>query len=210
MPMYNLLEYRDNYSMASQSLWSYYREKMNNDANENNANNYRVDNSKTVTSKSFEYKAKIRGSTPDDNNTLGTNAAVPWKHLSNFSRSLDLPLINCKIELDLSWMKNCMIFEVLNTPEIDANPAADVPTAHVIATARTSALFQVNSTKFYDSVVTLPINDSIKFLDDLKQWFRKAISWNKYRSEIKTEPKINNLNYMIDATFNNINMLLVL
>ena len=50
---------------------------MNNDANENNANNYRVDNSKTVTSKSFEYKAKIRGSTPDDNNTLGTNAAVP-------------------------------------------------------------------------------------------------------------------------------------
>ena len=60
MPMYNLLEYSDDYSMKSGSLWNYYRNEANNDANENNdAGNYRINNSNTTTSKSFEYKTKI-------------------------------------------------------------------------------------------------------------------------------------------------------
>ena len=60
MPMYNLLEYSDNYSMTSVSLWNYYRDEVNDDANENNAaGNYRINN-KTTTSKSFEYKTKIK------------------------------------------------------------------------------------------------------------------------------------------------------
>ena len=50
--------------MTSGSLWNYYRDEVNDDANENNAGNYRIDNSKTVTSKSFEYKTTIIGSTP--------------------------------------------------------------------------------------------------------------------------------------------------
>ena len=57
MPMYNLLEYRDNYSMTSGSLWNYYRDEINDDAGEN-VNN-RINNNKTITSKSFEYKTKI-------------------------------------------------------------------------------------------------------------------------------------------------------
>ena len=60
MPMYNLLEYSDNYSKTSGNLWNYYRSEINDSANENNdANNYRIDNNKTTTSKSSEYKTKI-------------------------------------------------------------------------------------------------------------------------------------------------------
>ena len=57
MSMYNLLEYSGNYSITSGSLFDYYRDEVNDDANENNdAGNYRVNNEKTMTSKSFEYK----------------------------------------------------------------------------------------------------------------------------------------------------------
>ena len=111
MPIYNLLESRDNYSMTSGSLWNYYRDKINNDANEN-ANNKRVNINKTITSESFEYKTKVIWSMPNDNNTLATEIVVPFKYLSNFWRSLDLQLINCKIELDLSWSQECIICEI--------------------------------------------------------------------------------------------------
>ena len=60
MPMYNLLEYSDNYSMTAESLWNYYRDEVTDDANENNdANNYRINNNKKTTGKSFEYKINI-------------------------------------------------------------------------------------------------------------------------------------------------------
>ena len=100
MPMYNLLEYSDNYSMISGSLWNYYRDGINYDANENNNETNKINNNKTKTSKSFEYKTKIMGRTAEDN-TLNTKILVPLKYLSNFLRFLNLPLINCKTELDL-------------------------------------------------------------------------------------------------------------
>ena len=57
MPIYNLLEYSDNYSMTSGSLWNYYIDEENDVANENNdAGNYRINNNKTIISKSFEHK----------------------------------------------------------------------------------------------------------------------------------------------------------
>ena len=67
-----------------------------------NVNN-RINNNKKIKSKSFEYKKKIIGRTPADNNTLDTEVVVPLKDLVNFWRFLDLPLINCEIEPDLSW-----------------------------------------------------------------------------------------------------------
>ena len=76
---------------------------MNDGANENNAVNYRIDNTKIVRSESFEYKTKIIRSTPADNNTLDKEVVVPLKKWSKFWRSLDLSLINCEIELDLPW-----------------------------------------------------------------------------------------------------------
>ena len=111
MPMHNLLEYSDNYFMKSGSLWNYYRVKVNDSANENNdANSYRINNNKT-TSKSFDYKTKSIGCILNNNCRLYAEVVVSLKYLSNFWRSLDLPSINCEIELDLAWSKYCVIFE---------------------------------------------------------------------------------------------------
>ena len=56
----------------------------------------------------------------------------------------------------------------------------------------------------------MSFNDSIKFLENIKQGFKRTISWNKYKSEITSQPKKNNLDYMIDPKFRNINRLFVL
>ena len=56
----------------------------------------------------------------------------------------------------------------------------------------------------------MSFNDSIKFLENIKQGFKRTISWNKYKYEITTQPKSNILDYLIDPTFRNINWLLVL
>ena len=71
MPMYNMFKYSGNDSMASGSLWNYYRDEVNDDLNESNdAVYYRRNNNKTTTSKSFEYETKTIGDTPDNNNRL--------------------------------------------------------------------------------------------------------------------------------------------
>ena len=101
MPTYNLLEYSGNYSMTSGSLWNYYRDKVNDDANkiDNNNSTNKLNNNKIVTSKSFEYKTKLIGSTPNKNNILDAEDIVPLTYLSNFWRFFDLLLISCEIEL---------------------------------------------------------------------------------------------------------------
>ena len=68
----------------------------------------------------------------------------------------------------------------------------------------------MNNAKLYVPVVNLSINDNIKFLENIKQGFKRTNSSNKYISEITTQPKYNNLDYLIDLTFRNINRLLVL
>ena len=94
MPMYNLIEYSDNSSTTSGSLWQYYKD----DPNDNLAN-----------SKSFKYKVKIMGKTPQDGITKDVEILVPLKYLSNFWRTLEMSLINCEVELILTWSKNCVI-----------------------------------------------------------------------------------------------------
>ena len=91
--------------MTSEGLWSYYRDEENDDPNENNVARIKINNNKTITSKSFEYKTELIGRTPNNNNILDAEVVVPLKYLSNFWRFLDLPLINCEVELDLSWSK---------------------------------------------------------------------------------------------------------
>ena len=78
MSMHNLLEYSDNYSKMSRSLWNYYGDEINDSANENNdTDNYGINNNITTTSKSFEYKTKIIGRTPNNNNILDAEVIVP-------------------------------------------------------------------------------------------------------------------------------------
>ena len=189
MPMYNLLEYNDNYFMASGSLWNYRRDEVNENANKNNANNYRINNNKIITSIYFMYKTKIIESMSNDNNTLDAEVIVSLKYFSIFWRSLDLPLITCEIELNLKRTKTCVITEICKTPELLANPNANSPNHLNQATATTGATFQINNAKLYVSVVTLSINDNIKILENVKQGFKRIISWKKIRSEITKQPK---------------------
>ena len=99
MPMYSLLEYSKNYRKATDSLSNYYRDEPSNHLSSN--------------SESFKYKASIAGNTydgDDDVIKVGKNETAivaPLKHLNNFWRALNTPLINCEIELILTWSKNC-------------------------------------------------------------------------------------------------------
>ena len=69
--------------LTSGSLWNYYRDEIK-DANENNATNNRINDNKTIASKSFEYKTKLKESTPNNNNILDAEVFVPLKYLSIF------------------------------------------------------------------------------------------------------------------------------
>ena len=72
-----------------------------------------------------------------------------------------------------------------------------------------SETFEINKAKLYVPVISWSINDNIKLLENVKQGFKRTISWNIYRSEITTQPKNNNLDYPIDPSFRN-NRLFVL
>ena len=107
-----------------------------------------------------------------------------------------MPLINSKIELDRSSSKNCIISEISITPRIPANPNANPPVQKLAA---------INNAKPYVLVVGFSINNNIKFLEIIKQGFKRTIFWNTYTSEITTQTKSNNLEYLTDPTFRNIN-----
>ena len=94
MPLYNLLEYSDNYAKTSGSLWQYYREE----ANINQAD-----------SASFKSEIKITGKTPNHGNEKDVEIMVPLKYFSNIWRILEMPLINCEVSLILTWSLTCVI-----------------------------------------------------------------------------------------------------
>ena len=119
-----------------------------------------------------------------------------------------MPLINCEIELDLTWTEKCVISQVSRTFRA-VDPNAD-PVEYEVETATTGATFQINNAKLYVPVVTLSINDNINFLENIKQGFKRKFFWNKYRSKITTQIKNNNFDYLIDRTFRNINRLFLL
>ena len=172
MPMYNLIEYRNNYSKSSGSLWQYYRD----DPNNNLAN-----------SESFKFKVKITGRTPAAVNTEDIEIAVPLKYLSNFWRTLKMPLINCELNFILTWSKNC-----------------------VITNSNGEGNFTITEAKLYVPVVILSTKDNAKLLHQLKSGFKKNISWNKYESSIKTFAQSRYLNYLINPSVQGVNRLFAL
>ena len=149
MPMYNLLEYGKNYKKTIGSLWNYYRDQPSDPLSTN--------------SESFKYKTSITGNTynvdltivgdggnpiPNPNydaNKVGKNeteVVIPLKHLSNFWRTLDIPLINCEVEIILTWTKNCIL--------ADMTIRADLPAI----VAPTGLEFQITDTKLCVPFVT--------------------------------------------------------
>ena len=100
MPMYNLIEYSDNYQDSSVTLYQYKRDEP--------PEGDPIPNLAANNSSSFKYKVELLGDPVFANNIVRRNVkvVVPLKYLSNFFRSLEMPLINCKIKLNLTWKKN--------------------------------------------------------------------------------------------------------
>ena len=118
--MYNLLEYSKNDKKNNKSLWNYYRDEPNSDTDDNEIN-YSI-----INSKSFHYKANFMENGVTQNNLIKNDVkiVVPLKYLSNFWRSLNIPLINCEVELILTWFKNCVLISK-STRDADYDEAID-------------------------------------------------------------------------------------
>ena len=142
MPMYNLTEYSDNYSITSGSFWQYYKDEP--DGN-------------LIDSESFKSKLKITGNTRADVNTKDVEIIVTVKYLTNFWRTLEIPLIICKINLILTWSSTCVV-----TNSTGAGRSA------------------ITDTKPCLPLVTLSTLDNAELLQQLKSGFKKIINWNKY------------------------------
>ena len=126
MPMYNLIEYSDNYAKTTGSLWQYFRDE----PNDNLAN-----------SESFKSKIKITGKTFNNDNEKDVEIMVPLNFLSDFWRTLEMPLINCEVNLILTWSSTCVITNSTGT-----------------------GTFEITDTKFYVPVVTLSTQENTKLL----------------------------------------------
>ena len=148
MPMYNLIQYSDNYLKTSGRLWQYYKDEPNDNL---------------ADSESFKSKLKITENAPVDGNKKDVEIVVLLKYLSNFYRTLEMPLINCEVNLILTWSSTCVINDSKGVEK-----------------------FSITDTKLYVPVVTLSKQDNAKFLPQLKSGFKRTINWNKYQSNPKT------------------------
>ena len=142
MPMYNLIEYSDNYQDSSATLYQYKRDEPPED---DAVANLAADNSS-----SFKYKVSLLGNPVVVNNIVRINVkvVVPLKYLSIFFRSLEMPLINCKIKLNLTLKKE-----------------------RVLSTDIGAAVFIINDTKLYVPVVTLSKEDNKDFIEQQNKGF---------------------------------------
>ena len=184
MPMYNLIEHSDNYAITSGSLWQYSLDIPaldNNNAIANFAEN-------NLTG-SFNFKTKITGQT-GDNGTTTVQIMVPLKYLSNFWRTLEMLLINCDINLILTWSSNWVIVSTNN--------------------ANQNATFAITNTRLYVPVVTLSTQENAKLLQQSKSGFKRVINWDKYLSKPELLAQNPNLNHLVEPSFQGVNRLFVL
>ena len=190
MPMYNLIEYSDIHQDSSATLYQYKRDEPPDNNVDLTANN----------SASFKYKVNLLGNPVVTNRIVKKKLkiVVPLKYLSNFFRSLEMPLINCKIQLNLTWKKEC-----------------------VSSTDAANAVFIINDTKLYVPVVTLSKednNDFIEhkdFIEQQNKGFQQSIYWNEYKTKEKDEnADTNNANTVryinLDPSFQGVNRLFLM
>ena len=185
MPMYNLIEYSDNYQDSSATLYQYKRDEA---PDVDPIPNLAADNSS-----SFKHKINLLGDPVVAGNIARRNVKVvaPLKYLSNFFRSLEMLLINCKFKLNLAWKKEC-----------------------VFSTDAGNAVFIINDTKLYVPVVTLSKEDNKDFIEQQNKGFQRSIYWNEYKTKEQTEDadanNANNVRYInLDRSFQGVNRLFI-
>ena len=138
--IYKFFEYSKNCSKTSGSLWNYYSDDPISGVEDNI--NYSVKDSK-----SFDYKTSITGKLEGKNATKDVEIAVSLKHVSNFQRALDIPLINCEVSLTLTWSEN---FVLTSKGTRDVNPNANPAVVHINNPA--DATLKITHTKLYVSL----------------------------------------------------------
>ena len=178
MPMYNLIEYSDNYQDSSAILYQYKRDEP---PEANAVADLTVNNSS-----SFKHKVSLLGNPVLDGNITkrSVKVVVPLKYLSNFFRSLEMLLINCKIKLNLTWKKEC-----------------------VLSNQDGAAVFIINDTKMYVPVVTLSKEDNKDFIEQQNEGVQRSIYWNEYKTkEINENADANVFKYInLDPSFQGVN-----
>ena len=125
---------------------------------------------------------KVTNNDSNDNNTKDVEIVVPLKYLKKFEevwRTLDMPMINCEINLILIWSENCILTDITQA----AIPAQGDNPERPAINAATYAIFKVTGTKLYVPVVTLSFQNDNKLLGQLKTKFKETIQWKKYRPE---------------------------
>ena len=185
MPMQNLIEYSNNYSKKSGSLWQYCKDIP---ALKNNDNI--VDFNGADATDSFNFKAKITGQIDDDGDINNVKIMVPLKYLINFWATLKIPLFNCEINFILTWSANCVILYI-----------------NVANKIRTLTLTEK---KLYVPVVTLSTQDNATLLPQSKSGFKRTISWNKYLAKPELLAQNPNLNHLLESSFQGVNIIFLL
>ena len=149
--MYNFIEYRESYSETLGSLWQFKRDEKNMN-NENPADVTAADSSSFKQKPSFfePLTAADKGVFKD------VKIAVPLKYFSNFWRSLEMSLINCKTHLELNWIKDCVMSTIAD------------------------ATFKIRNTKLYFQIVTLSSKNNVKLVKLLQKGFKRPVYWNVY------------------------------
>ena len=112
---------------------------------------------------------------------------VLLKYLSNFRRTLEMPLINCEVSLILTWSST-----------------------RVITNYNGAGTFAITNTKIYVPVVTLSTQENAKLLQQLKSGFKRIINWNKHLSKPELLAQNPDLNHLVEPNFQGINRLFVL
>ena len=135
---------------------------------------------------SFNFKVKMTGKTGDDG-TKNVEIMLPLKSLE---RNLEMPLINCEINLILTWSTTCVI--------VSTN------------VANKDTTFEITDTKLYVPVVTLSTQDNSKLLQQFNSGFKRVINWNKYLSKPELLRRNPNLNHLLEPSFQGVNRLFVL
>ena len=183
MSLYNLIKYSDNYQDSSATLYQYKRDEP---PEADAVADLTADNSS-----SFKYKVSLLGNPVFDGNIRkrSVKVVVPLKYLSNFFRSLEMPLIDCKIKLNLTWKKEC-----------------------VLSNQDGAAVFIINNTKMYVPVVTLSKEDNKDFIEQQNKGFQRSIYWNEYKTkEINENADANVFKYInLDPSFQGVNRLFVM
>ena len=153
-------------------------------------NNGNPANVTTADSSSFKYRSSFfKSLTAADNGVFkNVKIAVPLKYLSNFWRSLEMPLINCKVHLELDWAKDCVV------------------------STNADARFNITKTKLYVPIVTLSSKDNVKLVKLLDKRFKRLVYWNEYKTKIQARNLDNNslTRFPLDASFQGVRRLFVL